>query len=59
MRSIIFGLAVAMLPWAAQAGETVTYTVGEEQFEGYRAAAKDEFEGICADHPRLGRSDGL
>ena len=46
MRSIIFGLAVAMLHWAAQAGETVTYTVGEEQFEGYRAAAKDQSKGL-------------
>ena len=59
MRSIIFGLAVAMLPWAEQAGETATYTVGEEQFEGYRAAAKEQVEGIGADHPRLGRSYGL
>ena len=47
MRSIIFGLAVAMLPWAEQAGETATYTVGEEQFEGYRAATKDESKGRC------------
>ena len=35
-----------MLHWAAQAGETVTYTVGEEQFEGYRAAAKDQSKGL-------------
>jgi len=34
MRSIIFGLAVAMLPWAAQAGETVTYTArGSERWQ--------------------------
>jgi dienelactone hydrolase len=46
MRSIIFGLAVAMLPWAVQAGETVTYSAGEEQFEGYRAAAKDQSKGL-------------
>jgi dienelactone hydrolase len=46
MRSIIFGIAVAMLPWAAQAGETVTYTVGDEQFEGYRAVAKGASKGL-------------
>jgi dienelactone hydrolase len=46
MRSIIFGIAVAMLPWAAQAGEIVTYTVGDEQFEGYRAAAKGGSKGL-------------
>jgi len=46
MRSIIFGLAVAILPWAAQAGEAVTYTVGDEQFEGYRAAAKGGSKGL-------------
>ena len=58
MRSIIFGLAVAMLPWAAQAGETVTYTVGEEQFEGYRAATKDKSKGsVLIIHNRYGLTD--
>ena len=46
MKLILLAIAAAMLPWAAQAGETVTYAVGDEQFEGYRAAAKGEAKGL-------------
>lgn len=46
MKSLIFGLAVAMSPWAAQAGEAVTYVVDGENFEGYRSAAKGETKGL-------------
>jgi dienelactone hydrolase len=45
MKFILLGLAVAMLPLAAQAGETVSYAVGDEQFEGYRAPAKGASKG--------------
>lgn len=46
MRSLMFGLAVAMLPMTAFAGEAVTYSVGGEDFEGYRATAAGQSKGL-------------
>jgi Dienelactone hydrolase family len=42
MKALIFTLAVAIFPCAAQAGEAVTYMVDGETFEGYRAAASGD-----------------
>jgi len=46
MRSIALALAVVLSPLAAHAGEAVTYEVGGESFEGYRAAASGESKGL-------------
>jgi dienelactone hydrolase len=46
MKSLIFGLAVALSPFAAQAGEAVTYVVDGETFEGYQSAAKGDSKGL-------------
>ena len=45
MKSILFSIAIAILPWAAQAGDIVTYAADDETFEGYRAAAKGDSKG--------------
>jgi hypothetical protein len=59
MKALIFTLAVAIFPCAAQAGEAVTYMVDGETFEGYRAAASGDAKGLVPDHPRLGRSNRI
>ena len=46
MKALIFTLAVAIFPCAAQAGEAVTYMVDGETFEGYRAAASGDLKGM-------------
>jgi dienelactone hydrolase len=46
MRSIILALAIASGSAIAQAGEAVTYKVGDETFEGYRAKASGESKGL-------------
>jgi dienelactone hydrolase len=46
MRSLVLALAIAFSPVAAQAGEAVTYDVGSETFEGYRAKASGESKGL-------------
>jgi dienelactone hydrolase len=46
MRSIALALAVLVSPFAAQAGETVTYTIDGEAFEGYRANAAGDAKGL-------------
>jgi dienelactone hydrolase len=45
MKALIFALAVAIFPFAAQAGEAVTYVVDGETFEGYRSPAKGGSKG--------------
>jgi dienelactone hydrolase len=46
MKALIFALAMAVLPFAAQAGEAITYVVDGETFEGYRSAAKGNSKGL-------------
>src|SRR5262245_59152689 len=46
MKALIFTLAVAIFPCAAQAGEAVTYMVDGETLEGYRAAASGDSKGL-------------
>lgn len=46
MRALLMALAVACWPLAAQAGESVTYEIDGESFEGYRANAKGEAKGL-------------
>jgi dienelactone hydrolase len=46
MKAFLVGLAVALIPFAAQAGEAVTYVVDSETFEGYRSAAKANSKGL-------------
>lgn len=46
MRSIALTLAVLFAPLTAQAGEVVTYDVGGESFEGYRADAGGDSKGL-------------
>jgi dienelactone hydrolase len=46
MRSIALTLAVLFAPLTAQAGEAVTYDLGGESFEGYRAAASGGSKGL-------------
>jgi dienelactone hydrolase len=46
MKALIFTLAVAIFPCAAQAGEAVTYMVDGKTFEGYRAAASGDSKGM-------------
>jgi dienelactone hydrolase len=46
MKALNFALAVALFPFAAQAGEAVTYVVDGETFEGYRSAAKGDSKGL-------------
>jgi dienelactone hydrolase len=46
MRSMVLALAIASFSVAAQAGEAVTYEVGGETFEGYRAKARGETKGL-------------
>lgn len=46
MKSIALALAVIMSPLAAQAGETVPYTIDGESFEGYRAHADGDSKGL-------------
>ena len=46
MRSLAFAMIVAAMPFVAQAGETVNYTVNGEAFEGYRAKAAGQSKGL-------------
>lgn len=46
MRSTALALAVLLAPLAAQAGEAVTYEIGGESFEGYRASAGGDSKGL-------------
>jgi dienelactone hydrolase len=46
MRSVILGMLAAMVSFAAQAGEIVSYSVNGEAFEGYKAAAKGASKGL-------------
>jgi dienelactone hydrolase len=46
MKALIFTLAAAIFPCAAQAGEAVTYMVDGETFEGYRATASGDSKGL-------------
>ncbi len=46
MRLIALTLAVLFAPLTAQAGEAVTYDVGGESFEGYRADAGGDSKGL-------------
>ena len=45
-RLSVLGVAAAMLPFWAQAGESVTYSVGGAEFEGYSAPAKGDSKGL-------------
>lgn len=45
-KGLIGAAMLALLPATAWAGEAVTYTVGGEQFEGYRAAAEGTSKGL-------------
>jgi dienelactone hydrolase len=46
MKAIILALAMAVFPFAAQAGEAIAYVVDGETFEGYRSAAKGDSKGL-------------
>jgi dienelactone hydrolase len=46
MKTLSFALAIAIFPFAAQAGEALTYVVDGETFEGYRSAAKSDSKGL-------------
>jgi dienelactone hydrolase len=46
MKALIFSLAAAIVPYAAQAGEALTYVVDGETFEGYHAAASGNSKGL-------------
>ena len=46
MKTLSFALAIAIFPFAAQAGEALTYVVDGETFEGYRSAAKSDSKGF-------------
>jgi dienelactone hydrolase len=45
MKEIIFALSMVVFPFAAQAGEAITYVVDGETFEGYRSPAKGQSKG--------------
>jgi dienelactone hydrolase len=46
MKSLISAFVLAIVPFTAQAGEAVTYTVDGETFEGYRSAAPADSKGL-------------
>ena len=46
MKALIFTFALAVIPFAAHAGEAITYAVDGETFEGYRAATPTESKGL-------------
>ncbi len=46
MKALIFAFALAIVPFAARAGEAVTYAVDGEIFEGYRSAAPADSKGL-------------
>ena len=46
MKAVLIGLAIVASPFAAQAGEAVTYAVESETFEGYRSPAKGDSKGL-------------
>ena len=46
MKSLILALAAAVLPFSAQAGEAVNYTVDGAAYEGYRSAATGKSKGL-------------
>lgn len=46
MRSMVYALVLASLPLAAGAGETVSYSIDGEAFEGYRAEAPGTSKGL-------------
>ena len=46
MRTLLFGLLASILPFAAQAGNAVTYTVDGAAYEGYMAKAAGTSKGL-------------
>ncbi|MGC6484778.1 MAG: dienelactone hydrolase family protein [Candidatus Puniceispirillales bacterium] len=46
MKTLIVGIMMALLPWAAHAGENRTYSVNGEAFEGYLAPAQEASKGL-------------
>lgn len=46
MRSLIVGMLAACLPFAAQAGQSVTYSVDGKSYEGYSAKASGASKGL-------------
>lgn len=46
MKSLVIAMMAALLPITAHAGEAVSYSVNGEDFEGYRATAKDGSKGL-------------
>ena len=46
MRTVIFALLMLVIPAMVQAGQDVTYKVGNESFEGYSAKAKGKSKGL-------------
>jgi dienelactone hydrolase len=46
MKSILFALAAALFPFAANAGDRVAYSVDGEAFEGYRARPAGPSKGL-------------
>lgn len=46
MRKILFGLLASLLPFAAQAGNAVSYTVDGAAYEGYMAKASGASKGL-------------
>jgi dienelactone hydrolase len=46
LRLTALGIAAAMLPFGVQAGESVTYSVGGAEYEGYSAPAQSDSRGL-------------
>lgn len=46
MRLITLAIAAALMPLSAHAGQTMTYTVGDGEYEGYLAKATRESKGL-------------
>ncbi len=46
MRAMIFGLIAGLLPWTAQAGEAISYSVDGAAYEGYRAQPAGSTKGL-------------
>ncbi len=46
MKSLIFAVGLVIVPFAAHAGEAITYAVDGESFEGYRSAAPANSKGL-------------
>ena len=47
MRLAVLAVVAVLAPFGAQAGESVTYSVGGADFEGYSAAAKGDAKGLA------------